>query len=99
MDNNQINALNNAMSMLLELKEDVINCVTVDGFKGYINSYIESLEKSKVDKRIITHFKNLVESTIPVAEEWSKIHADRQKALEDAYEWESSLRKYEVEGF
>ena len=86
MNDRQIYAVCTAMKALFELQEDAVACRDLEHFKEYIKSIAKKLEKSEIDNKITICFEDLAESVMPIAEYWCKIHAERQRALEEEYE-------------
>lgn len=74
----QITAINNGMSMLADIAMYASSTDSLDTFKEYTDRHVKALKDSGVHEYIIEHFKSLINSWIPRAQQ-SEINCKRQE--------------------
>ena len=94
----QITAINNSMSMLVDLYQTASMMISLEDYKEYTNKHIRALRDSGVDNYIVEHFESICHSCLPVAEYAVRQH-ERYMALckeENEREWEEIREREEM---
>lgn len=68
-DIEQITAINNGMSMLVNLCDAISMMSSIEDYKEYTNRHIKALRDSSVEPFIVEHFESLCHSYLPIAED------------------------------
>ena len=88
MTTEQITAINNAMSVLSDLREAASMMTSLDNYQEFTNKYIKALRESNIDNSIVEHFEYICESYLPIAEEAIRRHEKYIEYCEEEREYE-----------